>query len=299
MLVGLFHDAQSHGRLAIDAHQFPVVFRADFSQADILQANGISVPIGQNQLIELGGLLQAAAHPDTKLTLGTLDAAGGDRHILSREGIFDILHGQESGCEPVRMQPDPHRIPSCPVDLDVRNTRQGGEPVFDVTFGEIGDLQFGMPVADQGQPDDAVRVAVRFHDLRRFDFARKQPQHPGHSIPDVIGRRIQITRQGELNVEGRQTFPAVGAQRAEPLDAAQRILEDRRNIGFHQLGIGALVHGQYRDDRKGDVRIFADGQTRITEDAEQHQQEGHDRRQDGTLNSRWVLSMRPVGMDTF
>ena len=138
------------------------------------------------------------------------------------------------------MEPHSHGIPSFPIEHDAGDAGQEREPIFDLAFREIRDFQFGMTITDQGQPHDSIRLAVRFHHQGRFDPPREQRQHPGHAVSDIVGGGIQITRESELDGDGRQAFPTTGSQGAEPFDSAKRVFENGGDIRFDQLRIGTL-----------------------------------------------------------
>jgi hypothetical protein len=199
----LFHDAEADGRFTVHAHEFAIVFRADLCGTHVLQPDRIAVPIGQNQLIELRRFLQASPHAHTELPLGAFDPAGGHGDVLCPERVFDVLHGEEPRSESVGIQPDAHRIPPSAVEHDAGDAGQGRESILQLPLGKVGHFEFGMPIADQRQPHDAVGFAVLLHDQRRFNALRKQVLHSRHAVAHVVGRRIQVTRQREFEADGR------------------------------------------------------------------------------------------------
>ena len=118
------------------------------------------------------GELAAGAHRE--LPLRPLDAPAGDLGVLARGSPRSTsCVVRPCAAMPQRIEPDAHRVAALAADEDRADAGQALEPLLEDAVGDVGQLEAGVAVAREREPDDRLRVDVDLRDDRIVRLARE------------------------------------------------------------------------------------------------------------------------------
>src|SRR5690606_38604220 len=81
-------------------------------------------------------------------------------------------------------------------------------------------------------------------------------------------------------------------ERLDPVDAVDLLFERLGDLGDHHVGVGAAVARRDRDDGRVHGGVLAHAEQREPDDAEEDDDEGEDRREDGPPDGEGVEAHR-------
>ncbi len=284
-------DRDGDGILVVQQGAQRVVGRTELDARDIAQARHRPTLGGlDDDVAEFLDRLQAPLGVHRKLDVdalesgrGTHDARGG-LHVLLADGRDDVVGRHAMLGDPLRIQPDAHRIVARAEQLHVADALHAGEAILDVE----------QPVVAQVGHVVAAGRREQVHNHRQVGRAldRRQPQRAHLGGQARLGLRDAVLHQllrlvgvgAQLEGDG-QRHQAVGGRLAahveHAFDPVDGLLERRGDrLGDH-LRIGAGVVRSHDDRRRHDVRILRHRQpahrNQATEEDQQRQDAGEDR----------------------
>ncbi len=81
------------------------------------------------------------------------------------------------------------------------------------------------------------------------------------TITDVIGGRIDIAFDIELDADARTLIATIGLDLEDAFDTRNTIFDDLRDLVLDDVGRGSAISRLYRNDRAVDVGILAQRQS--------------------------------------
>ena len=252
---------------------------AELGAADIAEADRIAVRLAQHDVLELLGRAQIGLGDHGEFARLALDPPGRDLDVLTPERILDVLRRQPVGGEARPVEPDAHRIAPLAEDPHVGHPGQILQPVLDQAVGDVVDLHRRVAIGREGEIDHRLGVGLDLGDDRLVDLVRQLAAHPRDPVAHVVGRGIGVAVEPEAGRDLALLGPADRADVVDPLDAGERLLEHLGDLGFDDVGRGALEGRVDRDHRLVDLRVFAHAQALVGNDPDQDHDQRHDGRQ--------------------
>ena len=207
----------------------------------------------------------------------TVQHAAGNLHVLTAKRLHHLAGGQAKRGNPIRIEPDPHRVFARAEEPEIADALEPGQPVADVEQGVIRQIQLIARVVRRVDVDDHQDVGrVLVGDDAESPHFFRQPRQ--RDIDFVLYQdlcRVEVGAECECDGDRRA---AVGRRlRGEiehPLHAVDLLLERRRNGGGSGLGIGAWIRRRDRDARRSDLRVLGDGKGEVGDRSDQHDHHG-------------------------
>src|SRR5690606_13138925 len=228
---------------------------------------------------------ETRAGEHVELAVVALDAARRDLDVLGSQSVLNVLDGKVVGGEPFTIEPDAHGVPTLAVYHHVGHAGQVLQTIDDVAIDVVGDLQGRHLVAGEDQIHDRLGVGFHLRDDRLVDLIGKPAANTAYAVADVVGGFVGVNVLAEADGDTARFGAAGGLQNVDAGDTRDRSLKDLGHLCFDNARRSTGVSGRDGDRRLIDVRILTDRQPRVGDDAEQHQNEAQDRREDGTANA--------------
>ena len=268
---GALENGERDRRIVIEIGVRRIVERGEFDPGDILQAHHRARRLLHHDRAELVRVgepaerlhrdLERAGVRDRRL----VEHAGSDLDVLPLQRAGDVGGGQPERLQPVGIEPDAHRIVAAAEHGDRADAVDAGERVGHFERGVIGDEQRvarlvrRIKVHDhhqvgRGLADGDADVAHVGRQARLRDRDAVLHLH----LRDVeIGAEVEADLDGEAPVGGR-----VRRHVEHVLDAVDLLLDRRDHGRGDDLGAGAGILAGDVDDRRRDLGILRDRQTR-------------------------------------
>ena len=158
--------------------------------------------------------------------------AGRDLDVLLAQRVDDVAGGDLARRQPIRIEPQPHRVLALAEDRDVADAGHALERVLDVDVEVVAEEQrVVLPVlgVDADRHDEAGRLLLD-GDAGRAHLGRQAAERLVDAVLHVDLRQVLIAR--DVEGDGDRRDAAVGARRGHvehALDAVDRLLERRRD----------------------------------------------------------------------
>ena len=262
-----------NGRLAIEADDLTLIERADLGLAHVAQAHEIAIGVLDDEIVELFRRTEIRLGQHRELTLLALDAARRHLDVLAAQRVLDILRRQLVGGEPLRIEPNAHRIGPVAVEAHLGHAIQGRELVLDVAVGVVGDLQSRMVLAREGEKHDGLGISLAFLDDRLVDLLRQVPPHAADPVADVRRGVVRVAVELERHRDLARFLSADRSDEVDALDAGEQILEHLGDLRLDDRRARAGIVGLHGDDRRVDRRILAHAQALIGDEPDEHEHE--------------------------
>ncbi len=289
----LFDDTQRHRRRPVEAYPTAYIGRPQLRRADVAQTDEVALGVAQDHVLELLGGAQVGLGEDGKLPLLALDAPGRDLHVLPAQRVLDLLWGHVEGGEPGRVEPQPHGVAALAEDTHLGHAGHGLQAVLDVAVGVIGDFERRMPVAEEGEVDDRLRVRLDLLDDRILGVIGEPSAHPADPVAHVRRGAVGIPVEPEGYGDLALFLPADRRHVVDAFDPGERVLEDVRDLAFDDVGAGADIGRLNGDDDRVDVGILTHRQPLIADKADQHYEQAENSGEDRAANADLGKLHRP------
>ena len=145
---------------------------------------------------------------DSLLDRLLINGSGGDLDVLLADGGHDVAGGEIPGCNPVRIQPDAHRVIAGTKDPDVAGPRNTCQDVLDLERRVIAQIDIIIAAVRREQMHDhgEVRRFLGGRDTQPADLLWQFRQRLRHAILDLHLRFVHVRAE----VEGkRQSHHAI------------------------------------------------------------------------------------------
>ncbi len=168
----LLHE-QADRILAVEPGESARFFDGIFGAAHVLDADGVAVAVGDDQLGKLFGRVHAAQRAQHQLAGALLHDAAGHFEMLGEDGAANVLDGQPERGELVRVENDVDGAGAAAGEEHAADAGHLGEDFLDVALGDLGHFAH---VAAAGDTDghDGGGVEIELVDQGRFDALGQQ-----------------------------------------------------------------------------------------------------------------------------
>ena len=173
------------------------------------------------------------------------DAADRRLHALGADGGDDVGGRQIEAGEPLRIEPDPHRVVQFREQAGLTDARGARNRVEHVDDGVVGDEQRILLAVGAVEHDELQdRRGFLLHDQALLLHLGRQLRQRGlNAVVDVDGVDVGIGAERERNGERVAAVVAAGRLHVQHLvDADHLRLERLGDAGLHHLGGGAGKH---------------------------------------------------------
>ena len=260
--------------------------RAEFDARDVAQAHdlargGFGAQHDVAELLRDRRGARAALTCISKARAGgrgrLADLAGRDLDVLFGQRVLDVHGGDAEIGEPVRIEPDAHRIAALAEDLHVAHAGQALQRIDDLQRGVIAqrDRIDGMVGRGQVDDEDEVRILLLDGHAGLIDDRRQRRGRLRDAILHVHRRDRERIADLEGDGDGRGAVVRTGRRHiGHAGDAVDLLFERRRHRVGHDLRAGAGI--DRGDDHLGrrDVGKLRDRQQEIADRARHHHDDG-------------------------
>ena len=283
--LGRLEDFDPGRSLAVQLEPLPIGLGAQLDARDVLQPGNAAVVGLDDNLAEFLGLLQAAADIDG--ILETLpgrrrrhaDLTGGDLLVLLLNSLDHLLRRQAQRDQPVRIEPDAHRIFAGAEHAGMTDAGDPRQLVDEVDRCVIAQKKPVIPAVGRAQRNhlqESGRLLPHRHALR-LHALRQGRQGAGDAVlhPDL--RQVQVG--AGLERDGQRVVAVAGARRLHvehAFDAVDRALDRQRDGIDEGLRAAAGIARGHDDRRRRDVRVLRDWQPRQSHGPDQDEQDRQD-----------------------
>jgi hypothetical protein len=199
--------------------------------------------------------------------------------MLALDGGQDVADRETPGAHLLAAQPQPNGALALAEQRHGRDPGNGLEPGLDLAPDVLAGIDHGA-VRVHRHPQDRVVAEVLLDDHRRLHVLGELVPRHGDLVPDVLGSRIDLPAELELDGDERRAVHRRAPEGAHARDRVQVLFEDVGHVLFDHLRAGAFEPGRHRDDGKVHVRKLVDAQTVVSEQAEDDQRQRQHQRED-------------------
>jgi hypothetical protein len=149
----------------------------------------------------------------------------------------------------------------------------------------IRKVEQGPGVALQRIGDDGAGVSVGLDDRGRIAVGRNAPDGTGDTVADVVGGRLKVSAEVELDSDVAASVAAHGRDGPDPCDPVDGGFQRFGDLRFNNVGIGADVVRGNGDDRRIHARELPYAEEREPDETEKQDQEGEYDREDRAVDA--------------
>ena len=149
----------------------------------------------------------ATRHTDREIFRRRLQRPCGKFQVLAVQGGLDVGDRDAACSHGVGIQPDPHGKQLLAGDIHLSHARHRRQALDQIAVGVVRELQTVQPVRCQAQEQDRLGIGVGLGDLRRICLQRQLLRDPTDRVTNVVRRLVQVTIQGEGDVDPRIAVP--------------------------------------------------------------------------------------------
>ena len=270
----MLDDADADRVAAIAAEDGAIFLSAEFHARDVAEADDNAVlALGDHELGEFLRCTERALDAGREDQVLRGQRACRRLDVFGPHGAFDVADGEAARGDGAAIKPHAHGRRALAADLDTGDAVDGGEAVDQIAFGIVGQFKRGALVAHQLQPQHDLFGRVSLLHVWRIGFFRQLAEHAADAVAHVVGGRVHVARDVELDGDGRLAVLARRVDEANAFDAGDAVLDHLGDAGLDHVGGGAGIGRADRDDRRVDVRIFAQGKARERDKADRDQQQ--------------------------
>ncbi len=268
---GQLEHAEADGGRLVEIGVHAIVERGQLDPRHILQAHDGVVGLLDDDLAELVGLDQTTERLHRNLEGAgrrrrrLVEHAGRHLHVLALQRADDIARRQVERLQPIRIEPDAHRIIAAAEHGDRADALDAAEHVDDIDAGVIGNEQGVARIVGREQMHHHHQVGrgLGHGHADVADIGRQARLRDGDAVLHLHLRRIEIGAE----LEGHRNGEAAVARRIRGdvehvLDAVDLLLQRRSDRCGDDLRARAGILPGDVDDRRRDLRILRDRQAR-------------------------------------
>ena len=291
---GTLGDADRDRLLVVEQAAQRIEVRAELDPGDVAEPRDLSL---RRRPHDDGGELLFRVQPPLRVdrqlerrvgrARRRAEHAGRDLDVLFANRADDVGGGELPRRQLVRIDPDPHAVLAGAEDLHAADARDLGELVLHLEVGEVRQIEHVVAVVRRDEMRDQQEVGRRL--LRRHADALDVGRQARQRLRDpVLHLDLGVVEVGAERERHRQLQPAVGGRLREhveqALDAAELLLERRRDGLGDDLRVGAGIDTADDDGWRDDAGVFADRQPEERQRPANHDQEREHRGKDRTFD---------------
>ena len=219
---------------------------------------------------------------------------------MVREGRGNVADRDAEARERVRSHPETHCVLAGAEDGYLADTRHAAHRIVDVDVCVIGEKRRVISSLGRIKGEQRQRARGRFANRDTLVADVKRELRFGlkvtHLREDLVG--VCVCADVEIDPQPHESATGVDGGHVEHVVDALHLLLDRR---CHRLldgfGIGADVGRLQKDFRRRELGILSDRQPHDRNDADDHQQDGNDDRNDRVVHEKFghILPRLRVG----
>ena len=287
-------DHERGGGLAAELRGNRVVTRGEFHSRHVADARDLALrPLLDDDVCELLFVEQTSLRADRELKIlaggnGRLaDGAGGNLEVLLADGAHDIAGRHVARGGFLRVDPDAHRVVTRSECRHISDTLDARKLVLHLQKGVVAEVKFipGAVRRDEMRHHREVGRSFRGRHPETTHFLRQLRQRDRHAVLHEHLRNVEIGSELEGNGQAHHAVAGRSARHVKHVLDAVDFLLDGRGDGFGEhLRVRARIHGAHDDGRWRDFGILRDRQLERRNSANQHDDDGKDRRENRTPN---------------
>ena len=253
-----------------------VVFDAVGDVGDVPQAHRRATPVDHDELLERLGVVKLAVDLDREGLARPLQPAGGQVDVPTGQGRLHLVQADVTAGQLQRVEADPHGVFLRTVDVDLGHPVDHRDARGDDRVGKLVDLGKRQGRRGHGQVENRSIGRVDLADRGRTrHLPGELPGGLGDGRLHVLGGRVDIPLQGELDGDDRGSLAVGGTERVDAGNRRELALQGGGDGAGHGFRAGAGETGPHLDGREIDARQVVDRQQPIGEGAEDHDRQ-HD-----------------------
>ncbi len=265
----------------------PVVLDAVHDLPEVAEGHGRAVAVRDDHRPVRGRVEELAVRLHGERLVHAVERPDGQVRVLPLDRGRHLVDADPPGRELRRVEPGAHGELLRPRHLDLRDARDRREALRDERLGDLVDRRERHRRRREDEVEDGLVGRVDLLERRRRRHARRKlAGGRGDRRLDVLGGRVDVAVERELERDLRRPLRARRVDRVEARDRRELPLEGRRDRGGHRLGARAREARRHLDRREVDVREVADGQRAESDRAEQEDPRHDERRHDGPPDER-------------
>ena len=284
---GLPVDDQQYRRIVVEEPAVVAVFDAVADLGHILQAQGCTVGVMNDQRFVVLGFFQLIVGLDLPQALAVLHRALGPAHVGIGDGVAHIVQRHAVLIERLGFEFDAHRRQRTAADLDLADPLHLGQALGQDGRSQVVELALFQHIRGQRQHHDRR--------LGRVDLlvGRHAAHTAGQQVTRGVDRRLHLTRRAvdvavevELQDHPCRALAGATAHGVDPGDGAEGTLKRRGHGGRHDLRAGTRQAGLHHDHRKVHLWQRRHRQQAEADTAQQHDRQAQQHGRDRTLDER-------------
>ena len=266
--------------LPSDRARLTQIFRGQFHGRDFAKPHQVTVATAtDHQLAKIIGRAHAGVGAQSELTFQRFDTSGRQLDVFLPQRLFDVLNRQLACAHRLAIQPHPHRIAALAADSDGRNAGHHREPINQVAFGVIRQLERRACVARQVEPHHGFGRRIDLCYLRLLGLIRQRLHDARDAIAHVIRRRLDIAIETEFDGDAGALIEAGRTQRLHTFQAGDLVLDHLRDLRLDDRGGRASINRIDADNRRLHVRRFSHRQASERHQSDDGQQQADHHRE--------------------
>ena len=277
-------DLQEHRAGAVDVGDGVGIGLAVFDARDVGDPDRVAVLLADDDVVELGDGLDAAARAQRDRLRPLIDAAAGDLDVLRLQRARDVGDRQVVGAQAVGVEPDVDLPLAAAEDEHLADAVDAFELPAQHLVGVLGDVADRLVGAER-EAQDRRRVGIELVDARLLNRLRQQRQDAVDLVAHFLRGDVGVLVEQEADDDLRDAFGRDRAQLVDAADGVDRFLDLVGDLGLDLLRRGAGLDRRDDDGREVDLREAIDAEAREREDADDGQRQDQDGREDRTFDA--------------
>ena len=180
----------------------------------------MAVLLADDDVVELGDGLDAAASPQRDRLRALIDAAAGDFDVLCLQRARDVGHRQVVAAQAVGVEPHVDLPLAAAEDQHLADAVDAFDLPAQHLVGVLGDVLHRLALRAQREAEHRRGVGVHLLDARLLDGLGQQRQHAVHLVAHFLRRGVGVLVEQEGDDDLRDAFRR---DRAEVVDAADGV----------------------------------------------------------------------------
>ena len=246
---------------------------------NLVETDRVAVAVGDDALPEGRGPHQLPVRLQDERVVVAVDGAGREIDVGIGDRGRHLVDPDRVGGQLLRVHVDAHRVLHRRVDADGGNTAHHRQALGQDGLGELVEHGQGQRLRAEHEVQHALLRRIHLLIGGRRRHLRREPGLGDRGL-DVLGGRVDVAAQVELQRDARQPLLAGRGHGVQTRDAGQLFLERQRDRRGHRLGARPGHRRLHRDDGEIDVGEIAHRQLLVGHRAEDHGAQHQERRGD-------------------
>src|SRR5262249_8549790 len=147
--------------------------------ADVGNADRRAVDVGDDDVVEFLGGVDAAHGPQPDFPLALLQRAAGNFDVFLLDGVADLIDRESAGVQLLDVDDDVDLARTIAADADVADAVHRFERALNLLVGNLGQRPQAGALAGDDHGQNRIGVGILLLDDRRQHFGRHVAHRPG------------------------------------------------------------------------------------------------------------------------